>query len=129
MIIWGGNGATYLNDGGVYNPGVDLWVAVTLTGAPAPRIGHTAIWRGSEMIVWGGFTSSSVFNDGARLNPFANAWTSVSINAGPSGRSDHTAVWTGTEMIVFGGSGPKNSFLNDTFGYVPTRALYLYQRP
>jgi hypothetical protein len=38
-------------------------------------------------------------------------------------------VWTGSEMIVWGGFGGNFQFLNGTFSYVPSRILYLYQRP
>ena len=56
MIVWGGefNGG-YLNTGGRYNPGTDSWMATSTTNAPAGRYGHTAVWTGSEMIVWGGY--------------------------------------------------------------------------
>ena len=55
MIIWGG--MTYdavSNTGGRYNPSTDTWIATSTTNAPAARSGHTAVWTGSEMIVWGG---------------------------------------------------------------------------
>ena len=32
----------------------DSWTATSMTNAPAARNRHTAIWTGSEMIVWGG---------------------------------------------------------------------------
>ena len=33
----------------------DTWTATTTANAPVARTGHTAVWTGSEMIVWGGF--------------------------------------------------------------------------
>src|SRR5438046_2115510 len=36
----------------------DTWTATSTTGAPAARERHTAVWTGSEMIVWGGAGSS-----------------------------------------------------------------------
>ena len=64
MIVWGGTTAAAMNTGGRYNPSTDSWVA-TSTGANAPsaRSGHTAVWTGSEMIVWGG---SGPTNTGGR---------------------------------------------------------------
>ena len=54
MIVWGGeDGSGYFNDGGRYNPAANSWTALPTTGAPAARE-HTAVWTGSEMIVWGG---------------------------------------------------------------------------
>ena len=32
----------------------DSWTATSTTNAPTGRTGHTAVWTGSEMIVWGG---------------------------------------------------------------------------
>ena len=55
MIVWGGIGeGGFLNTGGRYNPNTDSWVATSYTSAPTPRCQHTAVWTGSEMIVWGG---------------------------------------------------------------------------
>ena len=50
---------SYLNTGGRYNPSTDSWTATSTTGAPAARTYHTAVWTGSEMIVWGGADGSS----------------------------------------------------------------------
>ena len=59
MIVWGGVTMTYLlNTGGRYNPITDSWTATSTTNAPAARDGHTAVWTGSEMIVWGGLDGS-----------------------------------------------------------------------
>src|SRR5437868_5772782 len=33
----------------------DTWTPTSLTGAPDARGSHTAVWTGSEMIVWGGY--------------------------------------------------------------------------
>jgi hypothetical protein len=33
----------------------DTWTATSTTNAPSARWDHTAVWTGSEMIVWGGF--------------------------------------------------------------------------
>ena len=55
MIVWGGsNGFNLLNNSGAYNASTDHWRTIAITNAPTERYGHTAIWTGSEMIVWGG---------------------------------------------------------------------------
>jgi len=55
MIVWGGDtgiGAiTFLNTGGRYNPLTDSWTAMSTANAPSAA-DLTAIWTGSEMIVW-----------------------------------------------------------------------------
>ena len=97
MIVWGGFAGT--NTGGRYSAGTDSWTATTTTGAPTARYLHTAVWTGSEMIIWGGFAS----NTGGRYDPDTDSWTATSTSNAPALRVSHTAVWTGSEMIVWGG--------------------------
>jgi N-acetylneuraminic acid mutarotase len=105
MIVWGGFQSTLQekwNTGSRYNPSTDSWVATTTTNAPGARDGHTAIWTGTEMIVWGG--AGSVYEDtGGRYNPGTDSWVATTNANPPDGRAAHTAVWTGSEMIVWGG--------------------------
>jgi hypothetical protein len=107
MIIWGGFGGphnnTYLNDGARYNPSLGTWTATTNLGAPSPRWHHTAVWTGTEMIVWGGGSNNTYYSDGARYNPASDAWTTLPTNGAPAARYLFTAVWTGSEMIIWGG--------------------------
>src|SRR6185369_15666139 len=115
MIVWGGqNGVvtTFLNTGGRYNPVSDSWTATSTTNAPEARSLHTAVWTGSEMIVWSGENFSVVppyYNTGGKYNPVTDSWTTTSTANAPDARAFHTAVWTGSEMIVWGGA-------NDTTG-------------
>jgi N-acetylneuraminic acid mutarotase len=114
IIVWGGTVTCQIffqcgtNTGGRYNPNTDIWTATSTANAPAGRYGHTAVWTGSEMIVWGGlvdYPSFTVFNDGGKYNPSTNSWTATSINNAPEARCAHTAIWSGSEMIIWGGSG------------------------
>ena len=86
-------------------PATNTWTATTTTNAPSGRTLHTAVWTGSEMIVWGGYDASPayVLNTGGRYNPSTDSWTATSTTNAPTGRRGHTAVWTGSEMIVWGG--------------------------
>ena len=105
--------ATYLNTGGRYNPGTDSWTATSTTNAPSGRTVHTAVWTGSEMIVWGGFDGSMYLNTGGRYNPGTDSWTATSTTNAPTARGWHTAVWAGSEMIVWGGvTTPTTGLLN-----------------
>jgi hypothetical protein len=80
----------------------DSWTATNTTNAPSVRVSHTAIWTGTEMIVWGG--AGAVFeNTGGRYNPGTDSWVATTVGNVPAGRQNHTAVWTGSEMIVWGG--------------------------
>jgi hypothetical protein len=119
LIIWGGakfgsrDRVECYGDGGIYDPALDTWSPVSPVNAPSPRRGHSAVWTGSEMIVWGGMSSdeieyyegdtyfsSQVYEDGAIYNPSSQSWRPMA--AAPMGLHGHTAVWTGTEMIVWG---------------------------
>ena len=118
MIIWGGGvgyPSTPFNSGGRYSPSTDVWITTTRVNAPFPRGGHTAVWTGSEMIVWGGGWR----NSGGRYNPITDSWTRTSNTNAPTGRSGHTAVWTGTQMIVWGGYSGVLGFLNTGGRYNP----------
>ena len=81
----------------------DTWTATSTTNAPSARSVHTAVWTGSEMIVWGGAVTTTAFNTGGRYNPSTDSWTATSTTNAPTARDCHTAVWTGSEMIVWGG--------------------------
>src|SRR5215472_864999 len=62
MIIWGGEiniSPFFTNTGGRYNPSTDSWTATSTTNAPEGRYFLTAVWTGSEMIVWGGINFGS----------------------------------------------------------------------
>ena len=103
MIVWGGSWLTKLDTGAVYDPALNTWAPVSMSGVPAARSGHTAVWTGNEMIVWGGVGSSAYLNDGGHYNPATDTWTPTVLVGAPSSRFDHTAVWTGEEMVVWSG--------------------------
>src|SRR6478672_4857995 len=81
----------------------DSWTATSTLNAPDGREFHTAVWTGTEMIVWGGANGMTYFNTGGRYNPGADSWIPTSTTNVPDARQSHTAVWTGTEMIIWGG--------------------------
>ncbi|PYT07019.1 MAG: hypothetical protein DMF49_09475 [Acidobacteria bacterium] len=109
MIVWGGHdestGAS-LDSGQRYDPSADSWSSVATRDAPSMRLDHTAVWTGTEMIVWGGRTTEATgpaLNTGARYDPARNRWTPTTLTGTPKARFLHTAVWSGSEMIVWGG--------------------------
>lgn len=80
------------------------WVTASVEGAPAARHGHSVVWNGTEMIVWGGRQGGSVYlASGGSYDPRGDRWSALSPVDAPAGRSGHSAVWTGTEMLVWGG--------------------------
>lgn len=128
MIIWGGSDAsgTALGDGAVFTRATNTWAS--LPACPlSPRYGHTAVWTGSLMIVYGGTNGTQNFRDGAAYDPVANTWTLIADSGFGPMTFDHVAVWTGTEMIVFGGaSQPNGSFpTNLCLKYNPSTDTWL----
>ncbi len=111
MIIWGGNVQGYdvhTNTGGRYDPATDSWKTTRVNVyTPPATVGHSAIWTGTEMIIWGGDNNppdgQAFTQKGGRYNPVTNSWQTTSLSNAPSGRMEHSAVWTGTKMIVWGG--------------------------
>jgi len=106
MIVWGGNvfftGDAY-GDGFSYDPAADRWAPISAANAPSPRFGHSAIWTGREMVVWGG-AGLDIEQTGGRYDPSLDRWSPVSTQDAPPPRLYHTALWTGSSMIVWGGS-------------------------
>ncbi len=112
MIVWGGfdwsgdPGGSCLDSGARYDPASDTWTPVSMDGTPFPRAKHTAVWTGSEMIVWGGATGPTAEDavaSGGRYDPSSDTWRPTSTQWVPHARYRHAAVWSGTEMIVWGG--------------------------
>src|SRR4029453_6262760 len=66
MVVWGGgNGPiSQLSSGGRYNPSTNVWTAMSQLAAPSGRRYHTAVWTGSEMIIWGGFNTLDLDSGG-----------------------------------------------------------------
>ena len=85
------------------------------------RTDHTAVWTGSEMVVWGGSVGGSS-NTGGRYSPSTDNWRDTSLLGAPEGRYYHTAVWTGSDMIVWGGR-TDPSALTAAGGMIPRRQL------
>ena len=116
MVVWGGatgagGGTSYLDTGARYDPPADTWTATSSVGSPAGRSLHSAVWTGSEIIVWGGMALDgagflSYLDTGARYNPATDTWKATSISGAPEPRALHTAVWTGSSMVIWGGQSP-----------------------
>ncbi|OGF68160.1 MAG: hypothetical protein A2Y62_13560 [Candidatus Fischerbacteria bacterium RBG_13_37_8] len=138
MIVWGGwDGFSYLSTGGRYYPATDMWLPLSLAGAPEARSRHTAVWNGTEMIIWGGANAAGSMNTGGRYNPVIDAWLPTTIANAPQARRQHTAVWTGSRMIIWGGEnndgGANHYYLNTGAQYDATAdnwsAISLWNAP
>lgn len=107
------------------------WAPIATAGAPSARYAHSAVWTGTEMIVWGGLgyqgpatnptASFGAFDDGAVYDPRSDTWTPLPRQGAPSARWGHAAAWTGSEMLIWGGrrSGGDQTLLSDGARYNP----------
>lgn len=82
----------------------DSWSNSSFSSLPEGRWGHTAVWAGNVMIIWGGYYGGGVANTGARYDPVTDTWSPTSTLGAPAARGGQTALWTGREMLVWGGS-------------------------
>ena len=84
------------------------------TAPIGPRLGHTAVWTGREMVIWGGTRDfeAEPFTDGAAYDPGTRTWRKVP-GAPLTPRHDAWASWTGQAMLVFGGTSVDGDYLAD----------------
>jgi N-acetylneuraminic acid mutarotase len=116
MIVWGGVRAPcdaypcedLAADAGAYDPGTDSWREIDF-GPLSGRVDHTAVWTGSEMIVWGGSSPGGApgYADGASYNPHSDDWTTLP-DPSIAGRFRHQAIWADGTMVIWGGQGEES---------------------
>ncbi|MGI8916717.1 MAG: Kelch repeat-containing protein [Chloroflexota bacterium] len=119
--------------GRVAAAGESTWTPLPTVGAPSARYAQTAVWTGTEMIIWGGngcdvppaCSGIRELGDGAAYNPASGTWRPISSRGAPSPRADAPGVWTGTELLIWGGGGSLNGGaaynpLTDTWRPLPT---------
>ncbi len=90
------------------------------------RVGHYAVWTGTEVIVWGGHNpgvagDAGVYGDGFRFDPQRGEVRTISQRSAPTPRfadDGQMAVWTGREMIIWGGRSGGIE-LSDGAAYLP----------
>jgi len=106
---WAGERITFLDES------VGAAVERIDVGPLAPRGGHSVVWTGDELIVWGGWgdeVGSVKRGDGAAYDPASRTWRMIA--ASPlTPRRNHAAAWTGAEMVVFGGDGRRDGAAYD----------------
>ena len=137
MLIWGGRNGGYFSDypeeGGIYTPATDTWVAMSTSNVPSGRRSHTAVWTGQEMVIWGGMNSilseAYILSSGSRYNPSTDTWISTTNTDRPAARVAHTAIWNGSEMIVWGGSAGDWQYLTSGAKYNPVTDTWLPTAP
>ena len=109
VLIWGGQTFRHggrdlvpLASGGRYQILTGEWKSIATAGAPSPRHGHSAVWTGTEMIVWGGVDQrGEPLANGAVYTPSTDTWQAMELNGAPIAAPSQVAVWIPDHMVVF----------------------------
>ena len=106
MIVWSGfdGQITFFNTGGRYSPSTDTWVATNITSAPSERGFHTAVWTGSEMIVWGVSIAVATWIPAGDIIPASTAGSPPAPATSQLRELDTRQLLSDSEMIVWGGA-------------------------
>ena len=92
-----------------YSPATNSWTAIAADVALA-RYQHSAVWTGTDLLVWGGSIVSYGYayltSTGSRYNLATNTWTPLAQTGAPAERANHSAAWTGSRMLIYGGGQP-----------------------
>src|SRR5439155_17957292 len=103
------------------------WTATSSTGAPAGREFHTAVWTGSQMIVWGGFGATGYLNTGGRYCAQPASPTPTATPCASAGSWTEQAPYP---ISISGAAGAAQGGNIYTFGGLsagtPTTAAYEY---
>jgi N-acetylneuraminic acid mutarotase len=99
--------------------GNESWQATAPASPPSVRTDHSAIWTGSNMIVWGGYNGTNYLNTGGIYDPSANSWSAPAASSLP-GRSYQVALWTGSQMLIWGGYLGGTNYANSGSRYNPS---------
>jgi hypothetical protein len=128
VVVFGGQGqAGELNTGAMLPMAGGVtqgsWTPLATTGAPVARQGHSAVWTGTRLLVWGGKVGGVPLNSGASYDPATDTWNALPTVNAPTARWGHVAVWTGREMVVFGGEDGTEALVTGG-GYDPATGVW-----
>jgi fructose-1,6-bisphosphatase len=109
----------------------NIWteeITLNAIGSPVSRWGHSMVYDGTRVIMFGGTTASGPVNDLWWYNPAANTWAQQTpTGVQPPARYNHSMVWDGTRVIMFGGNG--DAYYNDLWFYNPAANTWAQQTP
>jgi hypothetical protein len=110
LIVWGGadgaHGAQLCGNGATYDPTTKNWRLLPPSPLP-PTADASAVWTGTEMVVFGGYVHDSPGNfqatsAAAAYDPSANTWRLLPP-APLSPRVSAFVFWSGHQVVVIGG--------------------------
>lgn len=108
LLVHGGNEAStdYFHEFDLSN---NTWSKITASGGPSYRYGASAVWTGSEFILFGGGYADSnkksiALSDVYSYNLKSNTWRKLAVSPSPEARTLGSAVWDGERMYILWGS-------------------------
>jgi hypothetical protein len=124
LVVFGGADVDGkpLRGAAAYDPAADSWRRIA--ALPAPRLGSTAVWDGSEVLAVGGVAaprggrSPALAPVGFAYKPSTNRWRRLPPM--DSGRDDSAAVWSGKLLLVWGGQTARPGLRPVSCAEVPT---------
>lgn len=124
VFVWGGRDPlldVLLSDGAVYDAPSDSWEALPIDNAPDGRLWPSAVWTGTQVIVWGGeLGDAHQTKTGAMYDPALGAWEAMGVTGAPPRNKRMTTAWSGGTMLVFGGRDDGGGNVEQSiFGFAP----------
>jgi hypothetical protein len=100
------DGCAWYNDLWTYTVATNKWTKLSISGAPSPRQGHSAVVIGDRMIIFGGQNSKQqTLNDLYSYSLSRRVWTKLEPSGvSPMPRMSQSAAVVGSTMLVYGGA-------------------------
>lgn len=112
LLVIGGQSGTYTNE--VWDSTDDTattWVQIATTPFAPGRAGHTSLYFGNRLWVFGGYDGSTYLNDVWSSSDSGKTWTAVTVTTPFPARAFHASVVYDNKMWVIGGY--DGGYLND----------------
>lgn len=113
IYFWGGmsvlNSSIIFNSGYKYDVVGNTWTPMSASGAPLPRILASSVAAGTDIVIWGGYNSSSgILKTGGVYHTGSNTWTAMSTtNAPATGSIEPAMVYYNNNVYIISGSETK----------------------
>ena len=113
MVVAGGfaspdglaSDASPATDGAAWDAATNAWHAIAPMPTTLPGYDQTAVWTGTEVLVWSSAPATPETNGREVVlayNPSTNTWRTLP-SSGLTPRQGAVTIWTGHQLVVWGG--------------------------
>ncbi len=113
MVVAGGHAspdglasdASPVTDGAAWDAATNTWHAIAPMPTTLPGYDPTAVWTGTEVLVWSSAPATPDTNGREVVlayNPSTNTWRTLP-SSGLTPRQGAVTIWTGHQLVVWGG--------------------------